>query len=262
MLEIPASSQILWLKAVARILRRTDVVVTMLDQCRFGVKVQKTSLLISNSGCLSELGLRCVCTTAHENVAGRMKNGILKRKYYAALPRKLNTEIAKKLVGSADWEREEILDKSDETWDVVGPYVETPHPRAARGPPASRGWARRTRWSRVAQVKWSRKEHINVGEARSTLLAVRHSSRSPQVRGRRVLIFSDSLVTVGCMSKGRSSSYPLNQQCRRAAAHILFWGTRLYMRYIPSALSQADAPSGNRRIGVVPSAKFKKERRR
>ena len=107
----------------------------------------------------------------------------------------------------------------------------------------------------MAQVRWKRDDHINEQEARALLLAVRHSGRAPGMRGRRVLIFTDSLVVLGAFAKGRSSSWRINRHCLRAAAIALFWGTRFYFRYINTRVNPADGPSRGRRIGALPVKK-------
>ena len=126
-----------------------------------------------------------------------------------------------------------------------------PHPVGARGPPALSAWSDRKRWRRVVTLRLKRPEHINRLELRVLTLGGRHASRCPDRRGRRLLLLSDSLVAIGSLSKGRSTSAGLNQEIRRASAHILGTGTKVYARYIHTSRNCADGPSRGRKIGVV-----------
>ena len=111
----------------------------------------------------------------------------------------------------------------------------------------------------VCRTKWKRKAHINELEGAALLMAVKHLGRSSLRRGQKVLMLSDSLVVVGAVSKGRSSSWRVNSYCRRIAAHLMFWGPRLYLRYINTRVNPADGPSRGGRIGVA-NDRLKKKR--
>ena len=62
------------------------------------------------------------------------------------------------------------------------------------------------------------KEHNNLLEARGILAVLRHLSRTTGAWSRRVLIFTDSMVSLGAFSKGRSSATTRLNICRQAAA--------------------------------------------
>ena len=97
---------------------------------------------------------------------------------------------------------------------------------------------------------WSREEHNNVLEARGVVNVLRHLSRASTVWNKRVLIFTDSLVTLGALSKGRSSARQLLRVCRQAAAVQLGCRIRIYLRWVPSERNLADGPSRGGPIGV------------
>ena len=98
--------------------------------------------------------------------------------------------------------------------------------------------------------KWDREEHNNILEARGVVAVLRHLSRSSPAWHKRVLIFTDSLVTLGCLGKGRSSARGLLRVCRQAAAIQLACRIRLYLRWVPSERNLADAPSRGGGVGV------------
>lgn len=59
----------------------------------------------------------------------------------------------------------------------------------------------------------------------------------------RLIIFTDSLVTLFSVQKGRSSSSNLLPRLRNLATLLLASGIRLYLRYVPSEDNPADAAS-------------------
>ena len=71
--------------------------------------------------------------------------------------------------------------------------------------------------------------------------------------GQRLLVFSDSQVTIGALAKGRSSRPLLNYVCRRAAALRLAFTTRVCWRWVPTHRNHADAPSRNLPWGTMPA---------
>ena len=98
------------------------------------------------------------------------------------------------------------------------------------------------RWYLIAKGVWHREEHQNVLECRAVVTVLRRLSRNSAVRNCRVLVITDSLVTIGALAKGRYSSPPLLAQARVAAAISLALGLRLYLRWVPSQGNHADGP--------------------
>ena len=98
-------------------------------------------------------------------------------------------------------------------------------------------------WTTIVSAKFAREEHINTLELRAVYTAVRWVLSFPSSPGRRVVILCDSLVTIGCVTKGRSSSHVLLPRLRQLASVLLASGLRLYLRWVPSAQNPADGPS-------------------
>jgi hypothetical protein len=84
--------------------------------------------------------------------------------------------------------------------------------------------------------------HINALELYALLSAVRSASRRG-CAGSRLLVLSDSMVVTAAVSKGRSSSFSLLRLLRRLAATLLALDTSLVVRWIPTSVNPADAPS-------------------
>jgi hypothetical protein len=99
------------------------------------------------------------------------------------------------------------------------------------------------RWSTIVSSKWRWPSHINLLEVEAALLGIRWTLSHPDSLGRRVVIYSDSRVAVGALTKGRSSSFPLLRLLRRVAAHVLSSGIQVYYRWLPSGDNPADGPS-------------------
>lgn len=98
-------------------------------------------------------------------------------------------------------------------------------------------------WSTIISRRWRWDDHINLLEVQAAILAMRWVLSHPRAMGSRVLLLGDSQVALGCLAKGRSSSYRLLRLLRRAAALILASGLRPSYRWLPSAANPADGPS-------------------
>lgn len=102
------------------------------------------------------------------------------------------------------------------------------------------------RWKLVVAHRWrsaARARHINILEVEALVLALRHMQRSSVTSGKRIVVFIDSLVALGALSKGRSASRRLNRTCRKVAAHSFLADVELLLHWVPTAQQPADAAS-------------------
>ena len=120
------------------------------------------------------------------------------------------------------------------------------------GPPPEIGppWRKQSRWHLIAMKEWEKEEHQTVLECRAAVAILRRMSRAPRHWRRRVLIITDSLVTLGCLAKGRSSSRSLLHLCRQAGVVQLVTGLRPVFRWVSSPNNVADGPSRGGPLGV------------
>ena len=98
-------------------------------------------------------------------------------------------------------------------------------------------------WSKVDSCKWNRVEGIPTLEGRAVVWVLQHLGRSSKNLGCRHLILSDSMSVVLALSKGRSSTRPMNRICRQVAALEFITGMQLSVRWVPSEVNPADQPS-------------------
>ena len=121
--------------------------------------------------------------------------------------------------------------------------------------------ARWWRWRTVVANKWKNTgEHINALEMRGVLLSYLWRVRRRERMGRRFVHLVDSMVTMGGLTKGRSSSGQLRSTLMRVNAIVL--GGFLYpiVGHTRSHLNPADAPSRQKylkhpRSGRIPVQK-------
>ena len=115
-------------------------------------------------------------------------------------------------------------------------------------------------WRMGATGSWGRAEHNNLCEARTNLWALERAGRDEaraakksgrSSRPRRVIVYTDSLVTKGAFAKGRSSSRSLNRLCRKHTALCVLLGVVSIFRYVASAENWADGPSRGLRYPCV-----------
>jgi hypothetical protein len=238
------------------------VILVTLDQCRYGSRWKKATQIVTNCGWLSGLGRRCCCSTSHQQVHGRTTTGMSWTTRASSYPVALVEEWAQLVQENTEWGRLQDLGETELKGTGDGESRKEEKEVKLRAPPCHFSWSQSRRWSRVARTKWARKEHINVLECRAWMMGLRHAGRSPAKRGLRILFLVDSMVVLGAVSKGRSSAFALNHLLRKSASVALFWQIRPMMRYVPTWRNCADGPSRGGRVGVMPSTKMVKGRKR
>ena len=98
-------------------------------------------------------------------------------------------------------------------------------------------------WKQIDGSKWDRVESIPILEGRAVVWLLQHLARSQKNLGKKHLVLSDSMSVTLALTKGRSSSSPMNRICRQVAALSFASGMHLHLRWIPSELNPADLPS-------------------
>ena len=111
--------------------------------------------------------------------------------------------------------------------------------------PAGR-WDTRDRWRTIIESEWDWNEHINVKEARVCLMGLRRALRTSRGCNRRLLTFTDNLVSAFVFDRGRSKSWALNALCRRAAALQLGGSVSWRCRHLATDRNHADEGSRRR----------------
>ena len=85
--------------------------------------------------------------------------------------------------------------------------------------------------------------HINLEEAAALIRYVRWVLRSQARFYKRLVVLVDSKVVIGAVTKGRSSSVPLNALVRRLGALCFAGGLVLHCIFIPTSHNPSDWPS-------------------
>ena len=113
-------------------------------------------------------------------------------------------------------------------------------------PEVGRCWERSDRWHTAREGGWWwPSEHINIKEARASLMALERHTSSAQRHHCKLLQLSDNLVSVFAFDKGRSKSWALNAMCRRACALTVAADIVWRLRHIRSEGNVSD--EGSRR---------------
>ena len=209
------------------------------DQCMVGLAYRKPTQILTNIAPFKELfhGLRC-CHGKHQPMSGVDADGNFVTKAQSRYPAQLCRLLAQgmsKLFPLVAEEAED--DREDEDEEAQRKWV------LQRSPPIAECWDPLSRWRERFRVSWSRLEHNNIGELRIAILALKHMSRSRHFWEKRALLFTDSLVVLGVLTKGRSSSWPLLRLARQAAPIAAVLQVRPIWRHVETTRNHADGPS-------------------
>ena len=196
-------------------------------------------------------GLRCT-HRKHASLEGKDEKGVFKTRAAQSYPAEMCKQLAQAII--------ESLDDDDDCISLAQPYMPDTEDAAAVPPglgekvpcPEIRGcWDTQSRWWELRRWQWQKHEHVNILETRVALASLLDFADQPYSFGKRVLMLSDSQVAIGVLSKGRSSSRPLNRLARRAAARRLAFQIVPIWRYVPTHRNHADAPSRNLPWGTM-----------
>eukprot|EP00732_Lithocolla_globosa_P000549 Lithocolla_globosa_v1_NODE_182_length_5436_cov_23.147742.p1 type:complete len:485 gc:universal NODE_182_length_5436_cov_23.147742:1934-3388(+) len=101
-----------------------------------------------------------------------------------------------------------------------------------------------SKWKIGVSVRWRLPDHINCYEMNASVFGLRWMARSPRrFFGTRFPFLLDSMVALGAIAKGRSSSQRINYYVRKIAAYTLALNLRPYWTWVPTAVNPADEPS-------------------
>ena len=238
--ENPASSMMWDFPPMRKLLDLPEVFQVTLHYCRYGVDWKKPTILMSNFLPLRRLGLRCNHSAPHQILRGLSPTGELWTKVACPYPLELcraYAELARQIAPSAA--------------SIPHSMAQAPIALKEMAPRLADSWLVPSRWHLVYQGTWRDLEHNNILEARTAVNLLRHVARDPSRWGEKLLVFTDSLVTLGILTKGRSSVHVLNRLCRKAAAIVLSTGLKVYWRWVPSEVNYSDGPSRGEDVGVA-----------
>jgi len=99
------------------------------------------------------------------------------------------------------------------------------------------------KWEPLFKVQWTRKEHINVLELRSILLAIQFQISHLDVSHLRIFHVTDSFVAMSIVAKGRTGSLQLARVLKVLNAHLLGFGLALALEHVESTENPTDGES-------------------
>ena len=99
------------------------------------------------------------------------------------------------------------------------------------------------KWQTKLNFKWKREAHINELELRAGLSSIKWRLRCSGQLGKKFLHVMDSAVSLGVLTKKRSSAVCLQRVIRRVNALELTSGCVVVLGFVRSEANPADAPS-------------------
>ena len=98
-------------------------------------------------------------------------------------------------------------------------------------------------WSTVCQGQWKRREHIVHLEARALVKSFEHVVEDGQISHCRQLFLVDSMSAALAFDRCRSKNFRMLRQIRKFCSFSLARNIAFSVRWLPSELNPADAPS-------------------
>ena len=243
-----------------KVMELEGVYLIYLDFCMYGTEWRKPTKLLTNVPELRALSRRCRGTAscysrtgrAHRSLRGGVPKGIAEyadkvgwrwTAVASPYPEELCEEYARLVAPRAP-----LMAKPGAVLRAERPLRLGPRGLAlAEDVPDS--VAHVERWHLVVSGTWDREEHQNVLECRTVVMVLRRLARCRRIWNQKVVVVTDSLVTMGCLNKGRSSSWPLLKQARASGIIQLVLGIRPRFRWVSSERNAADGPSRGAAVG-------------
>ena len=214
-----------------------SVQLTIFDQCRFGQFAVKGTGLLSNIPGVSCRFGGCFCNHPrgqHVSLQGVDSSGRFLTSYAQEYPAGMCEALA----------------------DCLVEQLRTRPPagaRKVRAPAVEEFWTETSEWHLLFRSDWQRQEHQNALELRTLINLGRHLGRARPAWGKKYLVMTDSLVCLGALAKGRSSSPALLRLLRRWASLRFGVGISFALRWVPSGRNVADGPSRRAKLGEHPT---------
>lgn len=245
------------LDEVKDIIKRDDVSVVTLNQCRYGLNSAKPTMNLSdfeNMSLLTHVSLHAAAPPATGSRTSRWST--LPR--FAKPSRRPWSQPSSENNPNGFNTIDDDGDPSDDALDTITtPGIPAmSRPIKTRAPPPDLHVSREGRWRLTFKGTWTRSGHINFLEMRTLVAEARHLARSRMNWQRKHLIITDSAVCLGALGKGRSASPPLLRLCRRWSLFRIVLGMRLLLRllrHVATDLNFADGPSRGLPVGDHPA---------
>ncbi len=155
----------------------------------------------------------------------------------------LATELSRQKLTKAAWSR--LLtpfQARQRMHGLLSPSQEIPEgEEPARNHPLWTTAVKSHQFSLRWRKRTKRGAHINVSELSAALRS--EARRCRRYPNQRLLLGSDSQVTLGALVRGRSSSKSLNRQLKQALPNLLAYNIYTNTQYIPTAVNTADDPT-------------------
>lgn len=242
------------------LLRTSGVSMSSCDLCCFGTSSRKPVTLGGRLTDLQGFNQRCQCESHPVRIKGRDLSGAfvseLMPRFSFGFCKRVSlsvweTMLQDRLDGDPDLDGD-LIDQIVEGTRMERPDVAPKAGARLRAPQVHSRWLVVERWRERYRFRWEHgSEGSNILETRTVLSSVRHIGRSKKYWGLRVVMVSDNLCSVGCISKGRSNSWPLAMICLQISGYLLGYELYLLMRWIESRRNYADGPSRGRRLGYL-----------
>ena len=211
-----------------------------LDQCRYGTPYLKPTGLLATSSRWLSLCRRCNCTQDHEQLKGSRTSQA------AEYPQLLCTAVAElsfQVAKDVQRTRESAAAHSNSLNGLPGELRDRKGSQRFVSHLWSTQLAEALPWKTRRAYRFLKPNHINLLEAHAhkTLMQL-----SPM--DHRIVVFQDSVVTLGANAKGRSSSAALNRILRKSMALQLAKNLYPVGIHCPTWALRADDPSRRKRV--------------